>query len=269
MTTKTTELQIKSIDTPARRCSCIASTDSLDSYQERIDQATWNLDLYRVSPVVLFAHDTRSLPVGRAENVRVEDGALQAEIIFASAEANPEAEKVWKLVQEKILRGVSVGFKPGRISYEKEGGKEIARLHNCILRELSVVPIGANPDALIRSRDGLSAKATPDVRPVVSIDDQIKSLLADGTIRAHERELIALARTNTYLFDRIVHERRSEKEMAAFWARTESKVIDEAAVERRSYSAFLKEPHPSHVKEPTPPPAPGPRDATGDLWVKL
>ena len=67
-------------------------------------------------PVVFYDHAwdapdaTRSLPIGRAEAVRVDGGALRMTLRFASADANPLAEQVFRLFREGMLHAVSVGW---------------------------------------------------------------------------------------------------------------------------------------------------------------
>lgn len=143
-------LTIRTVNAASRSIDIIASTSSLDSYDEIVEQE-WDLRRYATNPVVLFAHDSRALPVGTATNVRVEGGKLQATVKFASKEANPLAEQAWKLVQEGILRGVSVGFQSHEKRYEKRNGKDVRVLSKNELYEISLVPVPANSDAATKS----------------------------------------------------------------------------------------------------------------------
>jgi HK97 family phage prohead protease len=144
-------LAIRSLDEQARSIDVVASTDAVDSYGEIVAQ-NWNLERYNLNPVVLFAHKSRELPVGRAENVRVESGALCAKFIFATADANPIAEQVWQSIRQKTLRGVSVGFLPRDVRYEKRDGKDVYVLDNNELFEISMTPVPANPQGLAKMK---------------------------------------------------------------------------------------------------------------------
>lgn len=154
-----TELYVKRLDEDARSIDVVASTDMVDSADEVVEQR-FDLGRYKKNPVVLFAHRSRELPIGRAENVSVralEDDptrkALQATIVFASGAANPLAEQVFQSVRERTLRAVSIGFIPREIKVVEDGdGKTRFHLSRNELFEISVTPIPANPEAMARLR---------------------------------------------------------------------------------------------------------------------
>lgn len=144
-------LALRAIDEEKRSVEVVASTESLDSYGEIVAQ-NWRLDRYKRNPVVLFAHNSRELPVGKAEDVRVEHGSLVARFVFATAEANPLAEHVWQSIRQGTLRGVSVGFMPNDVRYEKRDGKDVYVLDDNELFEISMTPVPANPDGLAKMK---------------------------------------------------------------------------------------------------------------------
>lgn len=138
-----------SVSDTDRFVECTASSEAIDSYGEIVDQKSLKLDRYRANPVILFAHDSRSLPIGMATDVAVKEGALRAKIHFADT---PRANECLALVRQKMLRGVSIGFVPGRTVQEKRHGKDVTVLYDGEIHELSIVPIPANQDALIRMK---------------------------------------------------------------------------------------------------------------------
>ncbi len=157
-----------------RTIDVIASTDAIDSYGEKIVQR-WRLERYRANPVVLWNHNASgglfggdaadTLPIGRAEDIRVEDKALRCRIVFVSADANPMAEKVAKLYAEGALNSVSVGFSPGDVRVEKSGnGSEVVVLDDNELFEISCVAIPANPEAVVEQRRKSIASLRSQVR---------------------------------------------------------------------------------------------------------
>ena len=152
-------IRADSIREATREVDFVASTDTKDSHGDIIEQATWQLDHFRSNPVILYGHDARELPIGQATYVALENGQLVVRIKFASAEANPRAEQVWKLVKEKVLRAVSVGFRPVNGAYEVRDGVEVWVWRNPILKEISVVAIGSNPDALAKTKALITAAA--------------------------------------------------------------------------------------------------------------
>lgn len=145
-------ITLRSIDEAARTVDFIASTDAVDTYDEIVDQGTWELDIYRANPVVLFAHKSRELPIGKSVDVAVRNGRLECRIQFATEDMNPEAEKVWKLIKGQFLRAVSVGFIPRDVKWEKRDGKDVFVLYGNSLREISVTPVPANHEALAKMR---------------------------------------------------------------------------------------------------------------------
>lgn len=137
----------------AREVDFVCSTDTIDSYGERVAQ-NWDLKRFAKNPVALFGHDSRSLPIGSWHNMRVENGQLVGTLKLGSALANPLSEQVWQCIREKTLCAVSVGFIPHTVRWQKENDVEVMVLDDNELMECSVVPIPANPEAvaLMRAR---------------------------------------------------------------------------------------------------------------------
>ena len=124
----------------------IISTQSTDRQGDSVDQNLWDLENYQNNPIVLWAHDYSSLPIGMATKIEKQTVAgetvLVAEGKFAPAEANPFAQQVRALYDAGIVRATSVGFIPSsaRMDGKSEQGNE--------LLEFSFVPVPANPQAL-------------------------------------------------------------------------------------------------------------------------
>lgn len=120
----------------------IISTADMDRQGEIVDQNGWQLDRYLANPVVLWAHDYSSLPIGVCESLTKDaNGNLVAKGKFAPAEANPFAQQVRKLYDAKMVRATSVGFIP----LDFDGANKITKAE---LLEFSFVPVPANPFAL-------------------------------------------------------------------------------------------------------------------------
>lgn len=151
-------LHLRAVRSATREADFVASTAAIDSYDEIVEQS-WRLDRFRSNPVVLFAHQSRELPIGRATRVAVVGGQLEATIQFATAEMNPKADQVFKMVEAKILNAVSVGFVPNTVRRELRDGREIYVLADNELHEISVVPIPANPEALAKMKSKARADA--------------------------------------------------------------------------------------------------------------
>ena len=163
--TRDDALMVRTINAGARTVDFIASTAARDSYGDIIDQESWQLDHYKANPIVLYGHASRDLPIGQAVYCAVENGQLVCQIKFASEDANPMAEKVWRLLQEKVLRAVSVGFSPVNGRYETLDGAEVFVWRNSILKEISVVPVPANHEAVARMKSLLAADGKQVTEP--------------------------------------------------------------------------------------------------------
>lgn len=120
--------------------SIIASTDAIDRQGDSVDQKGWELEHFMKNPVILWAHDYKSLPIGKAVSAVVVKGKLVVDFMFATEEMNPVAQQVKKLYEEGYLNASSVGF----IAKERKG-TSITRSE---LLELSLVPVPANQEAL-------------------------------------------------------------------------------------------------------------------------
>lgn len=131
-----------------RSFKVIASTSSIDRDNEIIDQNGWELKNYLKNPVVLWAHDSRSLPIGMATKVYLEGGNLIVEGKFAPANANPVAEQVFQLYKEGYIKTVSVGFIGKSWETARINEKDVWIWKSVELLELSFVPVPANPEAL-------------------------------------------------------------------------------------------------------------------------
>lgn len=146
--------EVRNINTEERTADFVFSSESIDSYGEIVRQ-NWDLSRFKRNPVILYNHTSRSwgdpsasLPIGTCTAIGIKDGKLQGTIKFASERFNPFAEQVWIGVQEKMIRATSVGFFPHTVKYERVDDVELLVLDDNELFEISLVPIGANPDAV-------------------------------------------------------------------------------------------------------------------------
>jgi len=119
----------------------IGSTAAVDRVGEVVEQ-NWNLENYKKNPVILYGHDQTGLPIGKAVNVAVENGALTFDVKFVPAEVYPFAGTVEAMYRDGFLNAVSVGFIPTDID-----GNTIKSAE---LLELSAVPVPANHEALMQ-----------------------------------------------------------------------------------------------------------------------
>lgn len=125
----------------------VMSSARVDLMGDIVEQ-DWKLADFRKNPIALFAHDSRS-PIGIWKRVRIEVDRLLGKLDLAAAGTSEHIDTLSSLVEQRILRAVSVGFSPTTVEPldEKEpwGG---LRLSGNRLLECSLVSVPANPDAV-------------------------------------------------------------------------------------------------------------------------
>ena len=157
----------------------IATKEVVDRDKEIVKVKGISLKEFKKNPVILWSHDRRELPIGKAVQTTKSGDELKIKVEFADAEANPKADMVYRLVKGGFLSAVSIGFMPDfdEITYvePKRGKKNQARriFNKVELTEMSVVNIGANQDSLATGKsfsDALEGK--------VITEEEYKSLTA-------------------------------------------------------------------------------------------
>lgn len=102
-----------------------------------------NVEEFLLNPVVLWAHNRSHIPpIGICDWLDVQPSRIVAQTRFA--QGVPFAEDVFRLYEQGILRGWSIGFVPRRAFRRPPG----MRVEEWDLLEYSAVPIPENPGAL-------------------------------------------------------------------------------------------------------------------------
>ena len=139
------------------------STPHVDRDGDIIDQTGWDLDEYKKNPVVLWAHDSSSPPVARANATYLSPVAnkstgddqihLMSVAEFPSRDLYPFANMVGRLYKNGFLHGASVGFLPVEyeMNKEREGFAPVDFKAQKLL-EWSAVPVPSNPEGLVQAR---------------------------------------------------------------------------------------------------------------------
>lgn len=168
------------VDDSVRVATFVFSDNSVDRYGDTIDARGWVLDKFLANPVALFGHDSGTVEnvIGKARNVRVEGQRLIGEIEFMEASVNPTAETVYQMVKAGYLNAVSVGFAPIEWSLAKDKSRpQGVDFKKQELLEISIVPIPANPSALVQARAaGIEVDRLALVDPIAVAAPKVKSL---------------------------------------------------------------------------------------------
>lgn len=145
------------------------SDATVDSYSDTIAPDGWKFADFNRNPVALFAHDQWSPPIGKDVGVHIVPGvALKGIIAFTPPDLYDFGDMIGRMVKWGALNATSVGFAPKKYAFNEDRkgtwGPGIDYTEQ-ELREISVVPVPANPNALV---DGRAMKdAGIDTRPLI------------------------------------------------------------------------------------------------------
>jgi hypothetical protein len=152
------------------------STEVRDRDADTLASKGWVLDNYKKNPVVLFAHDSRSLPIGQSIEVGASKGKLSSVARFdTDISEYPLPRTVVALLKRGTLRAASVGFVPMEWKdadpetvqdYQKQSMPLDFTKQELV--EWSIVPVPSNPEALMQAR-----AAGIDIAPVVNWAGQV------------------------------------------------------------------------------------------------
>jgi HK97 family phage major capsid protein len=144
-------IQRREAVTPGDGLDFVLSDGSRDRHGTRINPNGWDLSHFKKNPIAMFGHGRDpthgTVPIGRWENPRVEGGKLVATLRLAAKGTSARIDELIGLVEQGILRAVSVGF-----SVLKEGDGRTWEYEQQELHEASLVSVGSNKNALAMAR---------------------------------------------------------------------------------------------------------------------
>lgn len=134
------------------------TTSVVDRQGESIDTTGIDMSTYMNNPVVLYGHDYQGLPIGKTLKLTSFTNKMKARFQLAIAEY-PFAATVASMIKGGYLNSVSIG---GMVRQWSEDYKTIEKLE---MVEFSIVPVPANPEALITSRglEELTGKSITEI----------------------------------------------------------------------------------------------------------
>jgi HK97 family phage prohead protease len=145
----------------------VISEPTVDRHGTIIKAEGWELENYKMNPVVLYNHNSHSdnpdNVIGTGE-VWMEEGQLVGRVTFEPEEVNPLSAKIEKKVKRGTLRAVSVGFIPkkGHWGKREQGESEdIFYFDQQELLEFSIVDIPSLPSAVKKSFENFINENTP------------------------------------------------------------------------------------------------------------
>jgi HK97 family phage prohead protease len=175
----------------------ILSDETVDRYGDIIVANGWDLKDFRNNPIALFNHNS-DFPIGKWSNLRVEKGELRGNLQLADAGSSTRIDELRALIDQGILRAVSVGFAPIAREAIKDDKDRMTgiKFTKSELLECSLVSVPANANALAVARSlkvseetkrlvfGKSADKRPAARSVQGVT---RGKIADITLKSKDQ----------------------------------------------------------------------------------
>lgn len=160
------------VDDDDRTVTAVISTSTVDREKEVLLPKGADYEQYKKNPVVLWAHDYRETPIGKALWIKSARKNITAKVKFAETE---KADEIYRLFKGHFLNAFSVGFLPAEDGSHPPTPDEVKRnpewaeakriYDKWELLEFSAVPVPANPEALataVKSKDISISQETQD-----------------------------------------------------------------------------------------------------------
>ncbi len=150
----------------SRRIAGYASVAAVDYEGDLVtlDAMRKGLAFFTNHPVVFWNHEIKNKPIGKVVSANVDDKGLWVEVEFA--EGSEEADEVYNLVQQDVLRHFSLHWM-GNYHTEEAEGKTIRVWDDMDILEISLVAIPGNGGAQI-VRKSLSLPEGDDIAPMIA-----------------------------------------------------------------------------------------------------
>jgi hypothetical protein len=131
-----------------------------------------DIEQFQKNAVLLFDHNDWSLPIGRVDNVRKEADQILGDVVFDYEDLDKDAQRIIGKVERGFMRACS----PGLVDLEgtddelyRLNGQDNVTITKCRLREVSIVAIGKNHNALrLYDKDGAEIQYVENPRLLLS-----------------------------------------------------------------------------------------------------
>ena len=138
---------VKEINLETRTLGAYASTNDMDRDGEVITPEAWRKTIQQFESVpLIWAHDYRIPPIGRATAFEIDGRGLKFRAEFADTEF---ANEIWGLYRDKYLNSFSVGFIPKQATEGQQRHEPNRTFTETELLEVSAVAVPANPFATV------------------------------------------------------------------------------------------------------------------------
>ena len=169
-------LTLKSADDEQRIITGIASTPSTDRVGDIVEPKGAQFKL----PIPLLSQHDHASPIGDVTEAKVTDAGIEIVGKIAKNTGLDYVETAWKQLKSRLVRGLSIGFRPLDVEPLKEGGY---RFKQWEWFELSAVTIPAQAEAtiaMVKSLDRQSIKDAIAEKGKPSVEDPAKLALQEA-----------------------------------------------------------------------------------------
>lgn len=178
--------------------------NTLNRYRWRLLVEGIDLEGFRKNPVACVQHDTWKMPVGRWENVRVEDGVLKGTCVFDPNDE--EAVKLYWKYKDGYMNAVSLHIRPLEESDDAAvlvEGQKYPTVVKSELIEVSLVTVPGQKNAVrLMNEDGSDYRLgilTEEARPKGPATQQKRNNMSKETENQPEKTGAELAEENRQL----------------------------------------------------------------------
>ena len=210
-------LEIKAVKDDQRIILGTATTPAPD----RIGDIVEPLGVTFKNPLPLLWQHHSDQPVGTVRFQKpTKDGVdfeARLPVIDEPGPLKDRVDTAWGEIKHKLVRGVSIGFKPIEFSFMDDGG---VRFQETEVLELSLVTIPANAEATIQT--------------VKSIDATLLAASGHGQQRSDQSSARAGARTSTPIVKARKMKRTIAEQISAFEATRAAKAAELSALQEKS-----------------------------------
>lgn len=166
---------------------------SVTTYGFRIVPEGVDLEHFKKNPVMLYDHSDWRMPIGRWENIRLEDGKIKAEAVFDYDDTNEDVQRVIGKVERGFIKAASVSLRDNIVSSDTAlqiEGQTLPTIIKSRLREASIVSIGGNHNA-IRLYDNDDEEI--DLSDEIKLSDLFKPKKIEKTMNEELLKLLNLS----------------------------------------------------------------------------
>ena len=166
---------------------------SVTTYGFRIVPEGVDLEHFKKNPVMLYDHSDWRMPIGRWENIRLEEGKIKAEAVFDYDDPNEDVQRVIGKVERGFIKAASVSLRDNIVSSDTAlqiEGQTLPTIIKSRLREASIVSIGGNHNA-IRLYDNDDEEI--DLSDEIKLSDLFKPKKIEKTMNEELLKLLNLS----------------------------------------------------------------------------